>query len=157
MVQPSDLPFMEEALQLARDAAQRGEVPVGAVVVHDGRIVGRGSNRREELQDFSAHAEFLAMQEAARTLGTWRLSGCTVYVTLEPCPMCAGALVLSRVDRCVFGATDPKGGFLGTVGDLHDVPELNHSFEVTGGVMAEEAASLLRTFFRALRRRIVEG
>jgi tRNA(Arg) A34 adenosine deaminase TadA len=144
---------MREALRLAEQAAAEGEVPVGAVVVHGDRIVGRGHNRREQLQDFSAHAEFLAMQEAARALGSWRLTGCTVYVTLEPCPMCAGALVLSRVDRCVYGAADPKGGYLGTVGDLSAVPALNHAFEVTGGVLGEDCAALLKAFFRKLRTR----
>ena len=144
---------MTEALALAEQAAQRGEVPVGAVVVQNDTIVGRGFNQREELQDFSAHAEFLAMQEAARTLGTWRLTGCTVYVTLEPCPMCAGAMVLSRIDRCVFGAADPKGGFLGTISDLSDVPQLNHSFQVTAGVMGEASSELLKQFFRQLRRK----
>lgn len=144
---------MREALQLADQAAAAGEVPVGAVVVHGDRIVGRGHNRREQLQDFSAHAEFLAMQEAAKTLGSWRLSGCTVYVTLEPCPMCAGAMVLSRIDRCVFGAADPKGGYLGTVGDLSAVPALNHTFTVRGGVMGDACAGVLKDFFRDLRRR----
>lgn len=152
-MEPSDLQYMEEALDLARAAAAQGEVPVGAVVVYDGRVVGRGGNRREQDQDFAAHAEFLAMREAAKVLGTWRLSGCTVYVTLEPCPMCAGALVLSRVDRCVFGAYDPKGGFLGTLGDFSNHPGLNHAFEVTGGVMAEVSGELLKSFFRQLRRR----
>jgi tRNA(adenine34) deaminase len=149
----ADLRYMREALQLAAEAAAVGEVPVGAVVVQGDRIVGRGRNRREELQDFSAHAEFLAMQEATRALGSWRLVGCTVYVTLEPCPMCAGALVLSRVDRCVFGAADPKGGFLGTVGDLSSIPALNHTFAVHGGVLGDEGATLLRGFFRGLRQR----
>ena len=143
---------MEAALHLAEQAAAQGEVPVGAVVVKDGVIVGTGFNRREQLQDFSAHAEFLAMQQAARTLGTWRLSGCSVYVTLEPCPMCAGAMVLARVDRCVFGASDPKGGYLGTLADLSQVPALNHRFEVVRGVMEEESRLLLRSFFQQLRR-----
>lgn len=153
MHNPSDATFMEEALRQAEQAALRGEVPVGAVVVHGGQIIGRGSNRREELQDFAAHAEFLAMQEAARHLGSWRLVGCTVYVTLEPCPMCAGAMVLSRVDRCVYGAADPKGGYLGTIDDLSQVAALNHRFEVQGGVMEEACSGLLRAFFQKLRRR----
>lgn len=153
MHNPSDLMFMEEALRLAEEAGLRGEVPVGAVVVHDGTIIGRGSNRREELQDFSAHAEFLAMQEATRFLGSWRLSACTVYVTLEPCPMCAGAMVLSRIHRCVFGASDPKGGYLGTLHDLSAVPALNHQFIVEGGVMESACGGVLRAFFQALRRR----
>lgn len=144
---------MEEALLLARQAAAQGEVPVGAIVVHEGVVVGRGFNRREQLQEFSAHAEFLAMLEAARTLGTWRLSGCTVYVTLEPCPMCAGAMVLSRVDRCVFGAPDPKGGWLGSLGDLSQQPGLNHRFEVVGGVLEGACSALLRQFFKELRKR----
>lgn len=153
-----DVSYMEEALALAREAASLGEVPVGAVVVHhppgeEPRIVGRGHNRRELDQDFSAHAEFLAMREAAARLGSWRLVDCTVYVTLEPCPMCAGALVLSRAARCVYGAADPKGGFLGTLADLSDVPGLNHSFPVTGGVCEPACADLLRAFFRDLRAR----
>lgn len=144
---------MEEALRLAEQAAAEGEVPVGAVVVHDGRVIARGYNQREQLQDFAAHAEFLAMQQAARVLGTWRLTGCTVYVTLEPCPMCAGAMVLSRIDRCVYGAGDPKGGYLGTLHDLSSVPSLNHAFEVEGGVMEESSSAFLKSFFRRLRRR----
>lgn len=144
---------MADALALASEAAAEGEVPVGAVVVFDGRVVGVGANRRERDQDFAAHAEFLAMRHAAQALGTWRLTGCTVYVTLEPCPMCAGAMVLSRIDRCVFGASDPKGGFVGSLGDLSCQPGLNHAFEVTGGVMADESSALLKAFFRTLRRR----
>lgn len=144
---------MDEALRLAAHAASLGEVPVGAVVVKDGQVIARGYNRRETDQDFAAHAEFLAMRDAARVLGSWRLTGCTVYVTLEPCPMCAGALVLSRVDRCVFGAADPKGGYLGTLGDLSHVPALNHEFQVTRGVRGDECSRLLREFFQALRRR----
>lgn len=145
--------FMDEALRLAAHAASLGEVPVGAVVVKDGQIIARGYNRREIDQDFAAHAEFLAMREAARVLGSWRLTGCTVYVTLEPCPMCAGALVLSRADRCVYGAADPKGGYLGTLGDLSHVPALNHAFDVVAGVRKDECSRLLREFFQALRRR----
>ena len=144
---------MEEALQLAAHAAEQGEVHVGAVVVKNGAVIGRGYNLREQSQDFSAHAEFIAMREASKALGSWRLVGCTVYVTLEPCPMCAGAMVLSRIERCVFGATDPKGGFLGTIDDLSNVPALNHSFEVTGGVLADASREQLRSFFRALRKR----
>lgn len=143
---------MNEALALAAHAASLGEVPVGAVVVREGEIIARGYNRRELDQDFSAHAELIAMREAAKALGSWRLVGCTVYVTLEPCPMCAGALVLSRVDRCVFGAYDPKGGFLGTLGDLSQHPGLNHRFPVVGGVCHDACAGMLKEFFRALRR-----
>ena len=144
---------MAEALSLAEQAARLGEVPVGAVVVHEGKVIAVGHNRRESDQDFAAHAEFLAMREATRVLGTWRLTGCTVYVTLEPCPMCAGAMVLSRIDRCVYGATDPKGGFCGTLADLSCWPGLNHEFEVKGGVMGQESSEALKRFFRELRRR----
>ena len=144
---------MEEALALARCASAQGEVPVGAVVVLGGEIIARGFNRREQDQDFSAHAELMAMREAAQVVGSWRLTGCTVYVTLEPCAMCAGAMVLARIGRCVYGATDPKGGFLGTLGDLAHDPRLNHRFDVTAGVRGEACAELLREFFRGLRRR----
>ncbi|MCB9665848.1 MAG: nucleoside deaminase [Alphaproteobacteria bacterium] len=148
---------MEEALRLAEQAAEQGEVPVGAVVVHqppgavEGTVVGRGHNQREALQDFSAHAELLAMRRAAAALGSWRLQHCTVYVTLEPCPMCAGAMVLGRVHRCVFGASDPKGGYLGTLDDLSSVAALNHGFEVTRGVHAEACGEVLSSFFRRVR------
>lgn len=144
---------MEHALALADAGAARGEVPVGAVVVRGDDVLGAAFNLREELQDPTAHAEILALRQAAVRLGSWRLDGCTVVVTLEPCPMCAGAMIQSRVERCVFGCTDPKGGYLGTVGDLSQVPALNHAFEVVGGVMADEASQRLRDFFRALRAR----
>lgn len=143
--------YMAEALALARVAADLGEVPVGAVVVHQGRIIGRGYNLREHEQDPTAHAEVLAIREAARALGSWRLEDCTLYVTLEPCPMCAGALVLSRIPRVVFGCTDPKGGFVGTLADLSNHPGLNHSFEAVGGVSEEACREALRAFFRRLR------
>ena len=145
--------FMRMALQEAEAAAEEGEVPIGAVVVCDGEVVARAHNRRETDADPSAHAEFSAMVRASQALGRWRLTGCTVYVTLEPCLMCAGLMVNARVDRCVFGATDPKGGALGTLYDVSHDPRLNHEFEVTPGVLAEEAAELLRSFFRARRRR----
>lgn len=146
-----DESYMGMALEEAELAAAEGEVPIGAVVVCDGRVVARAHNRREADADPSAHAEFSAMVAAARELGRWRLTGCTVYVTLEPCLMCAGLMVNGRVDRCVFGAADPKGGALGTLYDVSHDPRLNHEFEVTGGVLAEEAASQLRGFFRARR------
>lgn len=145
--------YMERALSLAGEAAAIGEVPVGAVVVKDGEIIAEAFNTRERDQDPTAHAELVAIRLAAQTLGSWRLDGCTVVVTLEPCPMCAGAMVLSRVERCVFGCSDPKGGFLGTVADLSAVPQLNHRFEVVSGVMEAEASGLLKTFFRTLRAR----
>ncbi len=144
---------MEAALEEARAAAAKGEVPVGAVVVSaEGELLGRGRNRRETDQDPLAHAELLAIAAAARRLGSWRLVGATLYVTLEPCAMCAGALVSSRVERLVYGAADPKAGFCGSLGDLVRDPRLNHRLAVTAGVAEEEAAALLREFFAGLRR-----
>lgn len=151
MAAPDDERFMRMALAEAELAAAEGEVPIGAVVVCDGEVVTRAHNRRETDADPSAHAEFSAMVAAARELGRWRLTGCTVYVTLEPCLMCAGLMVNARVDRCVYGAADPKGGALGTLFDVSHDPRLNHAFEVTPGVLADEAADQLRTFFRARR------
>lgn len=142
---------MTRALELADLAASKGEVPVGAVVVRDGVILAEGYNQREERSDPTAHAELLAIRRAARVLDSWRLEGCTVYVTLEPCPMCAGAMVMARVEQCVFGCTDPKGGFTGTLGDLSNYPGLNHSFSVTGGVLADACADQLKAFFKTLR------
>ena len=142
---------MEAALQLAGEAAARGEVPVGAVVVLDGRIVGRGANRTEARQDPTAHAELLALRDAAGRLGSWRLTGTTLYVTLEPCAMCAGACVLARIDRLVYGAHDPKAGMCGSLENLVEDPRLNHRIEVVRGVAAREAGELLREFFRGRR------
>jgi tRNA(adenine34) deaminase len=143
--------WMREALVLAREAAASGEVPVGAVAVYEDRVVGRGANRRESANDPTAHAELLAIQEAARTLGRWRLTGVTVVVTLEPCAMCAGAMVLARIDRLVYAATDPKAGAVGSLLDLSQDLRLNHRFPVERGILAEEAGELLRSFFRARR------
>ena len=140
-----------EALALAAEAAAAGEVPVGAVAVFEGRVVGRGRNAREAALDPTAHAELLALQEAARTLGRWRLTGVTLYVTLEPCAMCAGAMVLARIDRLVFGAGDPKAGAVGSLLDLSADARLNHRFPVTRGLRAGEGSELLRAFFRARR------
>ncbi|WP_102338614.1 tRNA adenosine(34) deaminase TadA [Collinsella provencensis] len=148
--------FMREALAQARAAAELGEVPIGAVVVYEGKIIARAHNRRELDEDPSAHAEFAAMLEAARVLGHWRLTGCTVYVTLEPCLMCAGLMVNARIDRCVYGAPDPKGGAVGTLYDVSHDPRLNHEFEVTIGVLEEECAAELKTFFAQLRERRAE-
>jgi len=145
--------FMNEALAAAEEGAGRGEVPVGAVVVRDGEVIARGHNLRETLQDPTAHAELIAIRRAAEALGSWRLEGCTVYVTLEPCAMCAGAMVLARIDRCVYGCTDPKGGFLGTLADLSRWPGLNHTFEVIPGVLEEACSAQLRAFFQRLRKR----
>ncbi len=142
---------MRAALAEAQAAAAEGEVPIGAVVVCNGKIIARAHNRRELDEDPSAHAEFLAMETAARVLGRWRLTGCTVYVTLEPCLMCAGLMVNARVDRCVYGAADPKGGALGSLYRLNDDPRLNHAFLVEAGVLAHECSGLLKAFFSQLR------
>jgi tRNA(adenine34) deaminase len=142
---------MDEALRLARQAGQAGEVPVGAVALHDGQVVGRGKNARECDRDPTAHAELLAIREAARALGRWRLSGVTVVVTLEPCAMCAGAMVLARIDRLVYAAPDPKAGAAGSLQDLCNDPRLNHRIPVERGLRAEEASALLREFFQARR------
>lgn len=143
---------MDQALELARQAGREGEIPVGAVVVRDGRVIGRGYNRREQSHDPTAHAEILAVREAAAVLGGWRLSGCSLYVTLEPCPMCAGAMVQARLTRLVFGAPDPKGGAVGSLMNLVQDPRLNHRVAVVSGVRAEACGQLLREFFRARRR-----
>ena len=142
---------MQLALADARAARDATEVPVGAVVVHEGRVVGRGGNRTVRDRDATTHAEMIAIREASAALGSWRLAGCTLYVTLEPCAMCAGAMVLARVDRVVFGAWDDAAGMAGSVVDLLRHPRLNHSPQVLGGVLAEECAELLREFFRARR------
>lgn len=147
----TDEDYMRMALDEARLAAEEGEVPIGAVVVHEDKVIARAHNRRETDRDPSAHAEFSAMCAAARALDRWRLTGCAVYVTLEPCLMCAGLMVNARIDRCVYGAPDPKGGALGTLFDVSHDERLNHEFEVTSGVLAEECATELRSFFRARR------
>ena len=144
---------MAMALEEAVAAATIGEVPIGAVVVCDGAVVARAHNRREIDRDPTAHAEMLAIREASSKLGRWRLSDCTVYVTLEPCPMCAGAMHAARIGRLVYGAPDPKAGAVGTLYDLSSDERLNHRFEYTPGVLAAESAALLRSFFATLRRR----
>ena len=150
-MQDSDDTYMAMALEEAHRAADIGEVPIGAVVVCDGAVVSRAGNRREIDNDPAGHAEFLAIREASRCLGRWRLSDCTVYVTLEPCPMCAGLMHQARIARCVFSVADPKAGALGTLYDLHDDDRLNHRFDVSSGILANESAELLRDFFRRLR------
>jgi tRNA(adenine34) deaminase len=142
---------MEAALREAERAFEEGEVPVGAVVVQDDRIIGRGHNRVEQLKDPTAHAEMLAITAACTTLGTKYLKGCTLYVTLEPCPMCAGAIVWARLDRVVFGAFDEKAGAASTLYNILQDPRLNHRVEILSGVEAERAAALLQQFFRKLR------
>jgi tRNA(adenine34) deaminase len=142
---------MHLALEEAARAAERGEVPVGAVIVRGDTVLARAGNLREGSSDPTAHAELLALRLAAQALGTWRLDGCRVYVTLEPCAMCAGAMVLSRIATCIFGCADPKGGFLGSLGDLSRWPGLNHRYAVVSGVLDSECAAQLREFFRRVR------
>lgn len=148
---PLDEQFMRRALELAREAEAAGEVPVGAVIVKDGAIVAEGWNRPIGTNDPSAHAEMVALRAAGAALGTYRLLDTTLYVTLEPCPMCAGAMVHARVKRLVYGATDPRAGACGTVFNITQHPALNHRLECTGGVLAEECGTLLRGFFLARR------
>lgn len=152
LTEADDERFMRKALTLAREAAAEGEVPVGAVLVRNGAVIATGRNRREAAKQALAHAEIEAIEEACRVLGGWRLSGCTLYVTLEPCPMCAGAIINARVDRLVFGAPDPKAGSCGSLTDLFALP-YNHQPAVAKGVLETECAEILRQFFRQLRRR----
>jgi len=143
--------FDEELMRAALDAAEAcegsGDVPVGAIVARDGRVLASAGNARERLQDPTAHAEILALREASDAADSWRLDGCTLYVTLEPCAMCAGAIVLARLDRVVFGASDPKAGFAGSLGNLLQDERLNHRVDLDGGVLAEECGALLKAFF----------
>ena len=150
-VLPRDASFMRLALQRARYASQRGEVPVGAVIVHKDEIVGSGYNRREELQNPISHAEILALDEASRKLGYWRLTECDLYVTLEPCVMCAGAILQGRLRRVIFGCLDPKAGAVISLYRLCDDRRLNHQIPVTAGVLAKQCASLLSEFFSSIR------
>jgi tRNA(adenine34) deaminase len=148
----SDDYFMGEALRQATKAYEKDEVPVGAVIVHEGKIIARAFNQVEELKDATAHAEMLALTQAENAVGDWRLTGCTLYVTKEPCPMCAGAVVHTRLARVVFGAGDPKGGAAGGAMNLLQFPTLNHRCEITFGVRLEECRALLQNFFAAQRR-----
>lgn len=150
MICLTDLEFMDEALVLAKEAAAEGEVPVGCVIVCDGKIVGRGRNRRETGKTALGHAELEAISEACKTLGGWRLWQCTLYVTLEPCPMCAGAIINARIPRVVFGASDKKCGACGSVCDLFSM-EFNHRPTVEAGIRQEECGALLTAFFQTLR------
>ena len=145
--------FMGEAIKEAQKAMDLNEVPIGAVVVYNGEIISRAHNLREMEQTAIAHAELLAIDQACRRLGTWRLEDTTLYVTLEPCPMCSGAIMLSRVKRVVYGASDPKGGCVGTLMNLLQEPRFNHQSEVMAGVMAEECGQMLSQFFQQLRKR----
>jgi tRNA(adenine34) deaminase len=144
---------MYSALEQARRAFEIDEVPIGAVVVHQDEIIGEGYNQRETLSDPTAHAEMIAITQAAQALGDWRLSGCTLYVTLEPCPMCAGAIVQARMPRVIFGTTDPKAGACTTLYQITDDPRLNHRCVVLGGVLQEECKKLLQEFFSQQRAR----
>lgn len=148
-----DEQWMSLALAQAEEAMRLGEVPVGAVAVHKGVVVGRGYNRKESDQDPTAHAEMIALREAAATLGNWRLIDVTLYCTLEPCPMCAGAMIQGRLARLVYGAPDTRFGADGTILDVLSEPAFNHRVAVTRGVLADEAAELLQAFFRGLRDR----
>ena len=148
----SDIHFMKEALQEAKKAIEKDEPPVGAVIVKDDEIIARGHNLREALQDPTAHAEMLAIRAAAASLGRWRLSDCTIYVTLEPCAMCAGAMVLARFHRLVYGADDPKAGAVNSLMNLVSDERLNYQIEVQSGVLAQECGDLLRNFFSSRRR-----
>ncbi|UCG43692.1 MAG: nucleoside deaminase [candidate division WOR-3 bacterium] len=151
MSELSDVRWMRVALEEAKAAAEEGEVPVGCIVVHNGRIVGRGHNRTEGLKDPTAHAEILALSAASSTLGSWRLAGAAVYCTVEPCLMCSGALILARPKRVVFGARDPKFGCLGSNYDIARDNRFNHRLIVKGGVCSDEAARLMLAFFRSRR------
>ena len=152
-ISEKDIFWMKHALALAQEAADKGEVPVGAIIVFQDTIIGAAHNLRETCQDPIAHAEILAIKQASEYLGSWRLEQCTLYVTLEPCPMCSGALWLARIERCVFGCRDPKSGFLGSISNLMDQEKLNHHYEICSGVLEKECSEILRTFFRRIRER----
>jgi tRNA(adenine34) deaminase len=147
----TDLDFMQAALAEAQLGSEAGEVPIGAVVVHDGKIVARGQNRALRDVDPTAHAEIVALRAAAKVLSNYRLNGCALYVTLEPCAMCAGAMIHARLDRLVFAAADPKAGAAGSVLAVINHPRLNHQMQIEQGILAEESAELLRSFFRERR------
>jgi len=151
MASELDEQMMRVAIEEATKTGANGDVPVGAVVAKAGEVLGRAGNAREREQDPTAHAEIIALRAAAGVVGSWHLEGCTMYVTLEPCAMCAGALVLGRVDRLVFGTEDPKAGFAGSLGNLVRDERLNHTLEVEGGVLSGECGDLLKAFFRERR------
>jgi tRNA(adenine34) deaminase len=147
-----DFFYMKKALELAECAANAGEVPVGAIIVKDGKIVAQSMNNRHRTKDPTGHAEIIAIKQAADQQADWRLEEHTLYVTLEPCPMCAGAIYASRIKRCVFGAFDPKAGFVGSLFDINSIQQLNHHFDVTGGVLENECSTILSAFFKNLRK-----
>ena len=148
---PTDAEWMQRALEAAAQCLEHDDVPIGCVVVAGDEAIAIAGNGRERRHDPTAHAEILALRAAAEELGSWRLEGCTLYVTLEPCAMCAGAIVLSRLDRVVFGAPDPKAGFAGSLGNVVQDPRLNHRVALTGGVESDACSEILRTFFRSRR------
>lgn len=145
--------YMKEALKAAQEAYDAGEVPIGAVIVHDGEIIGRGFNRRNTEGNPLCHAEIIAINEAAHFMGDWRIEECTMYVTVEPCPMCAGAIVQARIPRVVYGAKNPKAGCAGSVLDVLNEPKLNHQVDVTEGVLKDECAAMMKEFFKRFRKK----
>ncbi|MCR5767389.1 MAG: tRNA adenosine(34) deaminase TadA [Lachnospiraceae bacterium] len=149
----TDVKYMKKALVQAKHALDAGEVPIGCVIVYEGKIIGRGYNRRNTLRSTLAHAEITAIDKACRKLGDWRLEGCTMYVTLEPCQMCAGAIVQSRIDRVVMATMNPKAGCVGSILNLLDMKEFNHQVEITKGVCMDEAVAIMNEFFEDLRKR----
>lgn len=151
VVDSSDEQYMRKAIDAAMIAEENGDVPIGTIIVYQNKVIGRAWNQREQLTDPTAHAEIIALTQAASSIGSWRLHGCTIYVTLEPCPMCAGALVLGRLDRLVYGCPDPKTGACGSLYDIVRDERLNHRLEVTSGVLADDCAAPLQTFFRHRR------
>lgn len=148
-----DRRFMQEAIELARKALKSDDVPVGALVVHEGRIIGRGCNQREHMQDPTAHAEMIALTAAAEYIGHWRCEDCTMYVTLEPCAMCAGAAMLSRIDTIVYGADDPKFGGCGSIFNIPQEPKTNHQIEIISGILKQEVVDLMKLFFKQVRQK----
>ncbi len=152
IMEKADKQFMKVAIEQAGIAEENGDVPIGAVIVHKDQVIGRAYNQREQLNDPTAHAEIIALTQAAAFLESWRLEGCTMYVTLEPCPMCAGALVLSRMDRLVYGCDDPKAGACKSLYNIVQDERLNHRLEVTSGVLEEDCSELLQGFFARRRR-----
>lgn len=146
-----DLKYMKQAIRLAKKAAAGGDVPIGCVIVYEGKIIARGYNRRNVDKTTLAHAEILAIKKASKVIGDWRLEDCTMYVTLEPCQMCAGAIVQARIPRCVIGCMNPKAGCAGSILNLLDIKEFNHQVEVKRGVLEEECSTLLKDFFAKLR------
>ena len=143
--------FMKQAITQAKKASRIGEVPIGCVIVYEGKVIGRGYNRRTTDKSTLAHAEIAAIKKATKVMGDWRLENCTLYVTLEPCPMCAGAIVQSRMKRCVIGTMSPKSGCAGSILNLLDEPQFNHQVEVESGVLADECSDILKVFFKELR------